>query len=186
MAVKRYFAGYPKPRLRPGPLLFAAFWVVLALPATSELAAAVFVPLEKVRHGGVPVAVSSDTRVVEPPPPPPHEPHFFHACMLHRPGQIAIDREPLPLRRGSRSVAPDSALAERTRASGRALVAVFRICFDGHGQVQTVRRLRDSGEPQWEAALAEAIHGWRYARDERWSGGHGLLVCTVEQFRFDP
>ena len=101
-----------------------------------------------------------------------------------------IDDERLDLRRGTRSFSPAPSIVERMRASSQdRFRAVFKVCIDGDGRVETVRRLRRSGDPEWDAALADVIRGWRYHPYQSWShcrGRYRLRACTIERFRFDP
>jgi hypothetical protein len=191
MPVTRYFAGYPRPRLRLAPLAFAAVWVVLAHPATTRLAAAVFMPVEKLPHDVVRLADVRTSRVGQPHESPEEPRSRCGSRRRHSPPEpVMIDAERLDLRRGTRSLSPAPSIVERMRASGRdRFRAVFEVCFDGDGRVETVRRLRRSGDPEWDAALADDIRGWRYYPYESWShcrGRYRVHACTVERFRFDP
>lgn len=88
--------------------------------------------------------------------------------------------EPLRIA-GTKMIAPDDKTKVAIQASGRdKVVASLKLCLDATGAVVTVKLLRSSGFPTYDALLDREMHGWKYKPYV----DHGTVipVCTAVTF----
>jgi TonB family protein len=105
-----------------------------------------------------------------PPPPPPPVPQVVAPTVLegHR---VAGDKDIRP---------DDRTKAEIEKSGKHRVVGSFKMCITATGKVETVKMLKSTGFPAYDATLIAGIHGWRYR--PYLVNGSPKPVCTAVTF----
>ena len=185
--MKRYFVGYPKPRLSLKP------WAVMGLAAALlqlavDNAAAAFQPIKKVSID--PVGLSVTSSIVTSPQPPPLPLSICGGLRSPRSYvtiERATDREVVPVGWTEEGFWPARSIRERMERLGlRHLHALFRVCTESEGHIITVSRVEGTGERGWDDWLARKIqHWWDELVDDHAIGPRrGCYILTYGFERF--
>jgi protein TonB len=108
-----------------------------------------------------------------PPPPPPAPPQNVAPTVLEQ-RRIA----------GDRAITPDDATRRAIADAGKTkVVGAWKLCISETGAVTTVRALKSTGFPAYDAALEAGMRAWRY-RPFR-VNGNAAKVCTAVTFIYN-
>lgn len=84
---------------------------------------------------------------------------------------------------GTPTIEPDP--DDRTPPAGqKSLVAATKICVDTAGKVSTVKLLKSSGRPSYDAKIERAVKSWTFR--PVMGDGQPVDVCTVMTFTYRP
>ncbi|MBA3539329.1 MAG: hypothetical protein H0T79_06845 [Deltaproteobacteria bacterium] len=82
---------------------------------------------------------------------------------------------------GDTNVMPSDVVKTRMLRDGNTRsTGVFKVCITASGGIQSVAQSGTTRYPEYDAALAGAIRGWRY--DPYRVGGHAVAACGVVTF----
>ncbi len=126
--------------------------------------------------GGVVGGTASDAPPPPPPPPPPPAgPQIVPAATL----------DAQRLTTSAKAIEPDAADQAKIAADGLSRVtAVFKMCVGKDGGVASVKLLKSSGYPGWDARLTEGMKRWKYR--PYLVNGTPTAVCAAQTFVYQP
>ena len=78
--------------------------------------------------------------------------------------------------------APDPVRSQMARAQQKQVRADVRICLDREGEVGSVRVLRSTGYPEYDARLTDRMRTWRYRPYQ--VNGAAVPVCSIVTFLY--
>jgi hypothetical protein len=192
--VKRYFVGYPKPRVSRMPFVILGVAGLLGHPKTADTAAAALQPIKKVEHD--PIGLSAARPIALPlEHPPPESPICGGPPRSSRSSMMiegASDREQVPVGWTEDGIWPTRSVLKRmTRQGLRDLRAQLRVCADSGGRVITVSCLKDPGEKSctgegdwWDDWIIAELRPWwdEHLKDRAIPRRRG---CYILSYSFD-
>jgi protein TonB len=108
-----------------------------------------------------------------PPPPPKAEPKIVP--------QRALEASRIS---GSTQIQPPNDVNVKIRRTGKAAVGVFKMCLSDGGSVKSVRKLKGTGYPKYDAKLSREMRLWKYR--PFMVNGRAVPVCTSVTFIYKP
>lgn len=119
----------------------------------------------------------------EPPPPPPPPATAGNSKSVD---PKAVPNKLLEAKRisGVTQVQPDNETKIKINASGKSAITTFKLCISREGVPTSVKALKNSGYPGYDAKLAETMKDWRYEPFK--VEGKAVPVCTAVTFIYKP
>lgn len=107
------------------------------------------------------------------PPPPASEPTIVP--------QKALEAQRIA---GSTQIQPPNDVNIQIRRSGKTAVGVFKMCLTDGGSIKSVRKLKSTGHPSYDAKLTREMRKWKYRPFK--VNGRAVPVCTSVTFIYKP
>lgn len=107
------------------------------------------------------------------PPPPPSEPQIVP--------QVALEAQRIS---GQKDIQPPNDVNVAIRRAGKRAVGVVKMCLTSGGSVKSLKVLKSTGYPSYDAKIKSTMRQWRY-RPFR-VNGKAVPVCTSVTFIYTP
>lgn len=124
-------------------------------------------------EGGVAGGVVGGVLTEAPPPPPPPPPP-----QVQNVAPTALEASRIS---GEKNITPDDVTRTEIQRSGKnQLMVPVKICLDTSGKITSVKIMKSSGFPAYDAKLMREINKWRYR--PLMVNGKASPVCSAVQF----
>lgn len=108
-----------------------------------------------------------------PPPPPPNEPKTVL--------QVALEKQQIS---GEKDIQAPNDVAVALQRSGKRAVGVVKMCVNGRGTVKSLKMLKSTGYPTYDAKIKSKMRLWKYR--PFMVNGKPAPVCSSVTFIYIP